>query len=44
MRPDKPDDFFARPDDIAESAFFVAHQPRSARTFELDLRPFGERW
>ncbi len=44
MLPDKPDDFFAQPDDIAESAFFVAHQPRSAWTFELDLRPFGERW
>ena len=41
MVPDAPDSFFARPDDIAESVFFLAHQPRSAWTFELDLRPFG---
>jgi NADP-dependent 3-hydroxy acid dehydrogenase YdfG len=44
MRPDAPDNFFARPDDIAESVFFLARQPRSAWTFELDLRPFGESW
>jgi len=42
--PDAPDGFFARPDDIAESVFFLARQPRSAWTFELDLRPFGEHW
>ncbi len=44
MMPEAPDSFFARPDDIAESVFFLARQPRSAWTFELDLRPFGERW
>lgn len=44
MVPDAPDSFFARPDDIAESVFFLARQPRSAWTFELDLRPFAERW
>ncbi|MBV5273086.1 MAG: SDR family NAD(P)-dependent oxidoreductase [Lamprocystis purpurea] len=44
MIPDAPDTFFARPDDIAESVFFLARQPRSAWTFELDLRPFGEHW
>jgi NAD(P)-dependent dehydrogenase (short-subunit alcohol dehydrogenase family) len=44
MMPDAPDSFFARADDIAESVFFLARQPRSAWTFELDLRPFGERW
>jgi NAD(P)-dependent dehydrogenase (short-subunit alcohol dehydrogenase family) len=44
MMPNAPDSFFARPDDIAESVFFLARQPRSAWTFELDLRPFGERW
>lgn len=42
--PDAPDCFFARPNDIAESVFFLARQPRSAWTFELDLRPFGESW
>jgi NAD(P)-dependent dehydrogenase (short-subunit alcohol dehydrogenase family) len=44
MLPDRPDRFFARPDDIAESVFFLSRQPRSAWTFELDLRPFGETW
>lgn len=44
MMPEAPDSFFARPDDIAESVFFLARQPKSAWTFELDLRPFGERW
>ena len=42
--PDKPDDYFMNPDDIAESVFFLTQQPASAWTFELDLRPFGERW
>lgn len=42
--PQAPDSVFARPDDIAESVFFLARQPRSAWTFELDLRPFGEKW
>jgi NAD(P)-dependent dehydrogenase (short-subunit alcohol dehydrogenase family) len=42
--PDKPDDFFLGPDEIAEAAYFLAHQDRAAWTFELDLRPFGERW
>jgi len=40
----KPDDFFARPDAIADTVFHVAHQDRSAWTFEVDLRPFGEKW
>ena len=44
MMPEAPDSVFARPDDIAESVLFLAHQPRSAWTFELDLRPFDERW
>jgi NAD(P)-dependent dehydrogenase (short-subunit alcohol dehydrogenase family) len=41
---DKPDDFFMQPDDIARSVWQVAHQPTSAWTFELDLRPYGEDW
>lgn len=32
------------PDDIAHSVYHLATQPRSAWTFELDLRPFGENW
>jgi hypothetical protein len=42
--PDKPDAFFLKPAAIAEAVHFLAHQDRSAWTFELDLRPFGERW
>jgi len=44
MIPDKPDDYFLRPDHIAESVFFLTRQSPSAWTFELDLRPFGEKW
>ncbi|MGH7894710.1 MAG: SDR family NAD(P)-dependent oxidoreductase [Candidatus Binatia bacterium] len=40
----KPDEFFARPDAIADTVYHVAHQDRSAWTFEVDLRPFGEKW
>jgi NAD(P)-dependent dehydrogenase (short-subunit alcohol dehydrogenase family) len=41
---DKPDDFFIQPAHIADSVWNVAHQPQSAWTFEMDLRPFGEKW
>ena len=41
---DRPDDFFCDPDDIAKTALMLANQPRSAWTFQLDLRPFGENW
>ncbi len=44
MMPDKQDDDFLQPDHIAESVFFLTRQPRSAWTFELDLRPFREKW
>lgn len=42
--PDRPDAFFVRPDDVAATAAFLVHQPRSAWTFELEARPFGETW
>lgn len=41
---DKPDEFFVRPDDVAATAAFLVGQPRSAWTFELEARPFGETW
>jgi NAD(P)-dependent dehydrogenase (short-subunit alcohol dehydrogenase family) len=44
MLPGKPDDFFLRPDDIAETVLQVVRQKPSAWTFELDVRPFGEQW
>jgi len=44
MLSDRPDDFFLSPDAIAETFWLLAHQDRSAWTFELDVRPFGEKW
>ncbi len=44
LAPDKPDDFFAKPRAIAEEMYRVAHQDRSAWSFLVELRPFGEVW
>ncbi len=43
-RPEMPDEVFAKPDDIANEIFHVAHQPPSTRSFLVELRPFGEIW
>jgi NAD(P)-dependent dehydrogenase (short-subunit alcohol dehydrogenase family) len=42
--PDKGDDFFIEPDDVAETAWWLTKQPRSAWSFEVEARPFGEKW
>lgn len=42
--PDKGDDFFIKPDDVAETAWWLTRQPRSAWSFEVEARPFGEKW
>jgi NAD(P)-dependent dehydrogenase (short-subunit alcohol dehydrogenase family) len=42
--PDKPDSFFLKPDDIAETVYFLTQQKKSAWTFELEVRPFAENW
>jgi NAD(P)-dependent dehydrogenase (short-subunit alcohol dehydrogenase family) len=42
--PNAPDDFFIRPDDIAGEIWHVAHQPRSAWSFNVEVRPFKETW
>ena len=39
-----PKESFLSPDAIAETYWQIASQDRSAWTFELDLRPFGEKW
>ena len=44
MLPDRSDERFMHPDAIADSVHFLAHQARSAWTFELDLRPYTEEW
>ncbi|SFW21620.1 SDR family NAD(P)-dependent oxidoreductase [Nitrosovibrio sp. Nv17] len=41
---DRPDDFFLEPSRIAESVYFLSQQDRQAWTFELDLRPYAEKW
>jgi len=41
---DKPDDFFIRPAAIAEEVWRIAHQDRSAWSFEVELRPYAETW
>ena len=42
--PDKPDDFFMAPADIAETVWQTSRQSRSAWSFEVEARPFGENW
>jgi NAD(P)-dependent dehydrogenase (short-subunit alcohol dehydrogenase family) len=44
MMSDRPDESFLKPGHIAETVLHLVGQERSAWTFELDLRPFGERW
>lgn len=41
---DKPDSFFVKPDDIADTVVMLTRQKPSAWTFELEARPFGETW
>jgi NAD(P)-dependent dehydrogenase (short-subunit alcohol dehydrogenase family) len=38
------DDFFIKPAAIADEAWHLAHQPRSAWSFLAEIRPFGESW
>ena len=39
-----PDDFFIQPSAIVEEIWHVAHQDRSAWSFNVEVRPFGETW
>jgi len=38
------DEFFIQPAAIAEEVWHVAHQERSAWSFNVEVRPFGEAW
>lgn len=42
--PGKPDSFFVKPEDVAETVYWLTQQPRSAWSFEVEARPFGEVW
>ncbi|MGC1460006.1 MAG: SDR family NAD(P)-dependent oxidoreductase [Steroidobacteraceae bacterium] len=44
MLKDKPDDFFVAPDDLADTAYQLTIQGRSAWSFEVEARPFKEHW
>ena len=41
---DKPDDFFTAPAAIADEAWHLANQPRSAWSFNVEVRPYAETW
>ena len=38
------DDAFMKPASVAEAYWYLAHQPRDAWTFEMDMRPDREKW
>ncbi len=38
------DDGIVNPDDLADNYVMLHNQPRNAWTFELDIRPWGEKW
>ncbi|MEM7127691.1 MAG: SDR family NAD(P)-dependent oxidoreductase [Chloroflexota bacterium] len=42
--PDRPEDGFLKPDEIADTYYYLAQQHQSTWTFELDLRPYVEKW
>lgn len=41
---ERPEDGILQPDDIAENYWQLHRQPRGAWTFEMDLRPYVEKW
>lgn len=43
-RPDASDDFFIQPAHIADEIWHVAHQPKGAWSYNVELRPFKEVW
>ena len=42
--PNASDEFFCKPADIASEVWHLVHQPKSAWSFDVMIRPFGERW
>jgi short-subunit dehydrogenase len=44
LHSDKPDDFFIKPDAIANEVFHLVGQDRSAWSFNAEVRPFHETW
>ncbi len=44
LREDKPDEYFIKPSAIADEVWHVVHQDRSAWSFNVEVRPYGEVW
>lgn len=44
MMPDKPDNYFIKPDAVADNVVRLTQQKPSAWSFEIEARPFGEAW
>ena len=42
--PDRGEEFFCKPSAIAETAYHVAHQDRSAWSNLVEVRPYNENW
>ena len=40
----RPDEFFCKPEDIAEECFKIAHQRRSTWSSDVVIRPYCEEW
>ena len=40
----QPDSFFIKPAAIADEVWHLIHQDRSAWSFNVEIRPFGEKW
>lgn len=41
---DRPDHFFIKPAAIADEIWHLVHQDRSAWSFNVEIRPYGENW
>jgi hypothetical protein len=42
--PDKPDDFFIAPKAIADEAWHLTQQDRSAWSYNVEIRPYAKAW
>jgi short-subunit dehydrogenase len=42
--PEAPDHFFIKPADIADEIWHVINQNKSAWSFNVEIRPYGEKW
>ena len=41
---ERPDSFFIKPAAIADEIFHLVHQDKSAWSFNVEIRPYGESW